>query len=704
MGQSTLFSRVTAVVTTLVVFCLLPASFALAAFTEQGATVLGGANYSARSVSLADIDNDGDLDAFFQGSGTTTSNSNRQLFRNNLIGTGAFTFTNITSTWLSGLGGLGSSWSAAWGDYNGDGRVDVFVGQENSSGATGDVLRNNGSSFSNESAATNLDDPGFHQNVGWADIDHDLDLDLVIGMEGPERHEIYLQGPASQFTPVGAAVGIQVEWGTKAYGTAIGDTDGDGDLDIYISTCRSGGNIRNNFFKNMLAETGSLSFVDIADSNGTQFMDNSYGTEFLDFDNDGDLDLYMTGADGSKSKIWRNDGGNMFTDVDTITGHELLRDALGNPVRGIDLNGSRAVDYDNDGDLDLYFHDNLTSTGNQRLFRNDGNWEFVDVTVAEGLHQAASGAPVGAGGYDSAWGDLDRDGDQDLIDPNNSTFSGPSGTVATPERVYVSDASTNGNHWLYVELAGPTANTTGIGATLYATMNDGTPQELTLRREANTNIGTFNQSDLPVHFGLGAALEIDELRIEWPDGSRQSLYNVAANQYLTVEYMPGDYDGNGAVDAGDYIVWRNGLGASYKLSDYTVWRAHFGQSLPGSGNGTNVAVPEPANVCLLLSALAILICCCRARRSPANTSRWVSRTLSLPKRPAPRQRNRHQANCRWLRRNVSERFRPRTAAEGLPSQSKVLAPNHIIRGIDDLVAISIRREGNASPKLARQML
>ena len=73
MGQSTLFSRVTAVVATLVVFCLLPASFALAAFTEQGATVLGGANYSARSVSLADIDNDGDLDAFFQGSGTTTS-------------------------------------------------------------------------------------------------------------------------------------------------------------------------------------------------------------------------------------------------------------------------------------------------------------------------------------------------------------------------------------------------------------------------------------------------------------------------------------------------------------------------------------------------------------------------------------------------------------------------------------------------------
>ena len=87
---------------------------------------------------------------------------------------------------------------------------------------------------------------------------------------------------------------------------AIGDTDGDGDLDIYISTCRSGGNIRNNFFKNMLVETGSLSFVDIADSNGTQFMDNSYGTEFVDFDNDGDLDLVH---DRCRRRATRKSGG-----------------------------------------------------------------------------------------------------------------------------------------------------------------------------------------------------------------------------------------------------------------------------------------------------------------------------------------------------------------------------------------------------------
>ena len=534
------------------------------------------------------------------------------MFRNNIVGTGSFTFTNVTATMVPA--GLSSSWSAAWGDYNGDGLVDVFVGQANASGNSGDVLRNDGTSFSNESASTGLDDHGFHQNVGWADINNDRHLDLIIGMEGPEKHEIYLQGSSGSFTPVGLATGFQADYGTKAYGMAIGDTDGDGDLDVYISTCRGGGNIRNNFFKNMLVETGSLSFIDIADSNGTQYFDNSYGSEFVDFDNDGDLDLYMTGAQndttnvGNATKIYLNVGNNQFVDVDTITGHELLRDASGTPVRGVDFNGSKAVDYDNDGDLDLYFHDNLTSTGNQRLFRNDGNWEFTDVTALEGLDVAAEGDPVGAGGYDSTWGDLDRDGDQDLIDPNNSTFGG----TPTPERVYVSDASTNGNHWLYVELEGPAYDTTGIGASLYATLNEDTPEETTLRREANTNPSTFNQSDVPVHFGLGAATLVDELLIQWPDGTKQSLYDVGVDQYLTVQYLPGDYNGDSVVDAADYVVWRDGFGSTYSLSDYEVWRAHFGEGLSGSGAATSGTVPEPASAGLLLVALAA----CLRRRLP----------------------------------------------------------------------------------------
>ncbi len=561
-------------------------------FSEQGTTILGGANYASRSASLADIDGDGDLDLLFQG-GSASGVVARQLFRNNLISTGtpSFTFTNITSTMLpSGSAALGDSWSAAWGDYDGDGKVDVFVGQTNS-GTSGDVLKNNGASaFTNTSSATGLNDPGFHQNVAWADIDADLDLDLLIGMEGPEKNAVYLHNWATHtFNNVGAAVGFQADVGIKAYGMAIGDTDGDGDLDVYISTCRGDNNIRNNFYQNMLKENGSLSFVDIADSNGTQFMTNSYGAEFVDFDNDGKLDLFMTGADGEPSKIFRNDGNNLFTDVDSINQNPLLSSA------GTDLNGFKAIDYDNDGDLDLYFHDNLSPTGNQKLYRNNGNWLFTDVTLQEGLNSVAS-----AGAYDSVWGDLDRDGDQDLIVPNTS---------ANPERVYVSDASANGNHWLYIKLAGPAQNTTAVGASLYATMNDGSLDGITLRREANTNAGTFNQSDVPVHFGLGTSTVVDWLRVVWPDGTVQFLHNVAANQYLNLSYttaLTGDFNGDGTVDAADYVVWRDNLGSPFKPSDYGLWKSNFGRSLE-NGSGSFANVPEPANLGLLFLATTLII-------------------------------------------------------------------------------------------------
>ena len=569
----------------LVVILFSTENFALATFTNQGATVLGGLNVSGRSASLADIDKDGDLDLFFQGGGS----SSQKLLRNNVIGTGGFTFTDITSTFLPSPT-LEDSWSAAWGDYDGDGRIDVFVGQDNSTNAAGviagydkgDLFKNNWPNpFTNTSVATGLNDSAFHQNVAWADIDNDHDLDMIIGMEGPEKHQIYLQGPASQFTPVGAAVGIQAPYGSKAYGMAIGDTDGDGDLDIYMSTCIGTNSIRKNFFKNQLVETGSLSFVDIADTNGTQIMTNGYGSEFVDFDDDGDLDLYMVGADAQPTKIWRNNGGNMFTDVDTLTGHPLLSDTAG------DLDGGRAVDYDNDGDLDLYFHNNAAGTQARKLYRNDSEitpWLFTDVTIAQGI---AAGIE---GGYDSAWGDIDLDGDQDLIVPNNVGT-----TTLFPERVFVSNASTNGNDWLYVRLDGPTENTTGIGASIFATIFEGTPQERTLRREANTNAGTFNQSDLPVHFGLGAATIIDELRIEWPDGRVQYLTDVATNQYLAVAYPgPGDFDGDGDVDGRDFLAWQRGESSDpFSSTDLAEWQANFGMPL-GDLSETVAQVPEPA--------------------------------------------------------------------------------------------------------------
>jgi hypothetical protein len=569
-------------------------------FTDASNALFSGLSLNARSASLADIDNDGDLDAFFQGSST----SDRRLLRNNFVGSGTLSFTNISSSLPSGIS---NSWSAAWGDYDGDGFVDVFVGQTNS-GATGSAVKNNGgTSFTNVSSAVGLADPGFHQNVGWIDINNDNRLDLIIGMEGPEKHEIYLQGTNGHFTPVGAQVGIQTSWGSKAYGTAVGDTDNDGDLDIYIATCNSGFDLRNNFYENRLAQTGVLSFIDIADTNGTQNMPNSYHAEFTDFDDDGLLDLFMVGADQEATRIFRNLGGNQFQDVAEILGHALLSDTGG------DLNGGRAIDYDNDGDLDLFMHDDLrvfetpTSTASnqaRKLYRNDGNWKFVDVTGEVGI------AAANAGAYDSTWGDLDLDGDLDLIAPTTSNV---------PEKIFLSNASENDNHWLYLRLDGTVDNTTAIGASVFATINEGTPEERTLRREANTNPGTFNQSDLPVHFGLGDVAIIDTLRIVWPDGTSQTLHDVAANQYLTVGF-PGDFDGNGMVDAGDLVKWRSDFGVNAGSdangdgvtdgADLIAWQRSFGSGTTFHASAAS-AIPEPQTLGLAL--ISIVAFCSAAR-------------------------------------------------------------------------------------------
>jgi hypothetical protein len=145
------------------------------------------------------------------------------------------------------------------------------------------------------------------------------------------------------------------------------------------------------------------------------------------------------------------------------------------------------------------------------------------VTEAEGLLE------INRGAYDSSWGDLDVDGDLDLV---ASTSSG------TRERVYTSNASANGNNWVFVHLRQTSRNTRAVGAQVYATIHAGTPEEFTQRREANTNAGTFAQNDLPVHFGLGSATVIDELRIVWPDGTEDIHREVAVNRHMTLTPLP----------------------------------------------------------------------------------------------------------------------------------------------------------------------
>ena len=499
-------------VTFAVGLCAVPCLSPAQTFEERGAEILGNiGNEFARSGSFADYDNDGDPDLFIQGSGQA-----QRFLRNNTIGSGSATFTDVTvEVGLDNLDQQG--WSSAWGDYDADGDVDLFLGQEHSgNGDTrGDLLRNfrmeGGTGFTNFGAQAGLDDPHWHENVAWVDIDRDGDLDLLVTKE-LEPHEIYEQFAPGQFRPIGEQTGF-ADPTSHGYGLAIGDYDGDRDLDVYISTCVSSNDIPNTFFENQLSDTGVLRFIDVTDRTGTQFRPNSYGSQFADFDDDGDLDLYMVGASGNLNKLWRNDGDGTFTDVDDIVQDEVLYQ----PSTTL-LVGGQAADYDNDGDLDLLFQDRAGSIG-RLLYRNDGDWQFTHASTQEGLKTGADG------GFDSAFVDYDLDGDLDLF---ASTDAG------LPQRFFVSNASTNGNQWLYLCLKGTEKNPSGIGAQVYATIQQGTPQERTLRRDTFLMVGTFHQDDLPVHIGLGAAQVVDELRIVWPNGVTQVLTNVSAGQYLEV--------------------------------------------------------------------------------------------------------------------------------------------------------------------------
>ena len=341
-------------------------SIARATFTEQSATLFGSTqSINSRSASLADFDNDGDLDIFFQAVST-----GQRFYRNNLIGTGSFTFTNVTSSMLPS--GVGDSWSAAWGDYDGDGRVDVFVGQTNS-GATGDVLRKTGSGFTNTSTATGLNDPGFHQNVAWSDIDNDRDLDLIIAMEGPERKARDLSARRVRHIYAGR----RGRWIPGAHGSQSlrhGDRRhrrrrrfGHLHFDVPAPAATSATTSSRTCSSRLARWASSTSPTRTARST----CPTATAPSFTISTTTAISTCSWSAPTASQAKFGATTAATCSPTSIRSPGIALLSDTGG------DLNGGRAVDYDNDGDLDLFFHDHQAGNGKdsaRKLYRNDGNW------------------------------------------------------------------------------------------------------------------------------------------------------------------------------------------------------------------------------------------------------------------------------------------------------------------------------------------
>ena len=283
----------------------------------------------------------------------------------------------------------------AWGDYDGDGDLDLYITNWGSSispvVSTNRLYRNNGNgSFSDVASSTGVTDTRNSIDAHWADYDNDGNLDLYV-VNFSEQDQLYKNNGNGSFSRVTGSVGANVISQGSEISGAWGDFDGDGDLDFYL--CKYF--FRNSFFVN----NGNGTFFE--DAVGMQVADvrDSEHAAWGDYDLDGDLDLYVVNREQNNA-LYRNDG-TSFTEVACAL-------SLDNTDVG---KSARWIDYDTDGDLDLF----ITNIGANALYRNDGNDQFVN--IASGDTKSLSNSWIS---WSSAWGDLDADGDLDAVVANGA--------------------------------------------------------------------------------------------------------------------------------------------------------------------------------------------------------------------------------------------------------------------------------------------
>ena len=472
--------------------------------------------FGSGGVAAGDYDGDGWVDLFAV-SGDISAN---RLFRNR----GDGTFIEVGQEAGVAEAGRRSS-GPTFADYDGDGRVDLFVGAVDNGSPK--LFRNRGDgSFELAGAASEVFPPSPYVSSTFGDYDGDGDLDLfttrwgvITGIQTVD----YLWRNNGDGTFSGATLDAQlqfraqrlerleIEWTLSAN---FADINNDGWVDLLLASDFGTSQV----FLNDQDGT----FTDVTDAIITD--ENGMGTAIEDYDADGDLDWFVTSIFDDRgaptpdwgmtgNRLYRNRGDGTFEDA---TGTAGVRDGNWGWA-------SCFADFDNDGFLDL-FHVNgwplssLFTDKPARLFMSNGDGMFSEQAEEAGI--ADRGFGVGIVCFD-----YDRDGDIDVFIANNEG----------PSRLYRND-NDNGGRFLQVRLRGRSPNTQGIGARIYATSSGSVTQMRELR--AGTNY--VSQDPAEAHFGLGAAAVVDEIRVVWPDRFVWSERNISADRMLVVDRDPGD--------------------------------------------------------------------------------------------------------------------------------------------------------------------
>jgi len=488
-------------------------------------------NDLAGSVVMDDFDNDGNLDLMICAWGLMDQ---LRFFRND--GKGKF----IDQTEQAGLIGETGGLNMVQADYNNDGFLDVLILRGAWWGEQGhhpnSLLKNNGDgTFEDVTAKAGL--LSFHptQTATWFDYDNDGFIDVFIGNEttgeDTNRCELFRNNGDGTFTECAASSGVDAIGLCKS--VTSGDYDNDGLPDLYLSF-RGQSNI---LFHNEGPQStnksakGPWKFNNVAQTAGVTEPVFSFPSWFFDFDNDGWLDIFSCGYGikdvgtvardylgmpngGVPARLYRNERNGVFSDKSKSGGvSKVLLGMSGN-----------FGDLDNDGFLDFYLgtgDPDLSTIIPNRMFRNNGGRQFQDVTTSGGFGHIQKGHGI-------AFGDLDNDGDQDIYISMGGAFSGDF------YRNCLFENPGHGNNWIKLKFVGTKSNRSAIGVRVKITVD--TPEG---KREIHKTVNSgasFGANPLRQEIGLGQARIVSEIEVYWPtSGLRQTLKGFQVNQGYQIQ-------------------------------------------------------------------------------------------------------------------------------------------------------------------------
>src|SRR5581483_294905 len=486
--------------------------------------------------------------------GVSASNA---LYRNN----GDGTFTDVTAK--AGVPGTGYGMGCVWGDYDNDGYPDLFVTQF----GRNVLYRNNGdgtfTDVTDKAGVAGLESGAFHSGATFFDYDRDGRLDLYVGSYvalGPKARRyciisgvqtscppsvyrgspdaLYHNNGNGTFTNVTQKANIYQPEG-KNLSVGAGDYDNDGWPDLFVANDGLDAYLYHNRGNGTFEEVGLMAGMALTGQGRTMAaMCISLG----DYDNDGNLDLYISDFQKSSDHLWHNDGKGFFDEVSDVAGITL-------PTREVLSFGGGFFDYDNDGWVDIFIANGHVypevekATPEVRykqintLFHNERNGKFVDVTK-----QAGPGLETPYVGRGVAFADFDNDGFVDVVVANNGDVP-----------LLLHNSGGNGNHFVNFRLVGTKSNRDAMGARIRL-LAGGTSQ----MREIAGGGSYLSQSDLRANFGLGKATRVDAVEVRWPNGAQQKFQNVEADKFYVIT------EGESSLKAEQFGTARHNPGSANK--------------------------------------------------------------------------------------------------------------------------------------------